>query len=49
MMLGNDLVDSPFAMSDSLFPLVVGATHLLRERCDFAHFRDSVNRRLAPE
>ncbi|SOE88200.1 hypothetical protein SAMN05446927_6797 [Caballeronia arationis] len=49
MMLGEGLVDSPFTMSDSLFPLVVGAFHLLRKRCDFADFRDSVNGRLAPK
>jgi len=40
MVLGKGLVDSPFAMPDSLFSLVVGAFHVVRERRDFAHVRN---------
>jgi hypothetical protein len=49
MMFGKGLVNSPFAMPDSLFQPVVGAFHLLRERCDFARFCDAVDWRLATE
>lgn len=49
MMFGKDLVDSPFAMPDSLFQPVVTCFYLLRERCDFAHFCDAINGSLAAE
>lgn len=49
MMSGKGLVDSPFAVPDSLFLFVIRAFHLLRERGDFAHFCDAVNGRLAVE
>ena len=43
MMFAKGLVDSAFAMPNSLFRPVVGAFHLLRERCDFAHLCDAVD------
>ena len=49
MMFGKDLVDSPFAVPDSLFPLAVGTFDLLRERRDSAHFCDAVDGCLAAE
>jgi hypothetical protein len=49
MMFGKDLVDSPFAVPDSFFLLVIRAFHLLREGRDFAHFCDAVDGRLAVE
>jgi hypothetical protein len=49
MMFGKGLVNSPFAMPDSLFQPVVGALYLLRERCDFAQFCGAVDGRLATE
>ncbi|MFM0619752.1 hypothetical protein PQR37_37475 [Paraburkholderia nemoris] len=49
MMVGKGLVDSSFAVPDSLFLRVVGAFDLLREWCGFVHFCDSVDGRLAAE
>ncbi|PXX19493.1 hypothetical protein NA66_10962 [Burkholderia pyrrocinia] len=48
-MFGKGLVDSPFAVPDSLFQIVVSAGYLLRERYDFAQFRYAIDGRLAAE
>jgi len=48
-MFGKDLVDSPFAIPDSLIQFVAGACDLLRERCDLAQLRDTIDGRLAVE
>ncbi len=49
MMFAEDLVDPPFAVPNSLYPLVVRTYHLVRERCDFTQLRDAVNRSLSTE
>ena len=49
MMLVEDLVDPPFAVPNSFFPLVVRTYHLIRERCDFTQLRNAVNRSLSTE
>lgn len=49
MMFAEDLVDPPFTVPNSLFPLVVRTLHLLRERCDFAQLCNAANRGLATE
>ncbi|EDT02745.1 hypothetical protein BamIOP4010DRAFT_3746 [Burkholderia ambifaria IOP40-10] len=49
MMFAEDLVDPPFAVPNSLFPLVVRTYHLVRERCDFTQLRNAVNRSLSTE
>jgi hypothetical protein len=49
MVFGEGLVDSPFAVPDSLSVLVIGAFHLVRERRHFTHFCDAVDGRLAAE
>ncbi len=48
-MFGKGPVDSPFAVPDSLFRLVVDAFNLLHERCIFAHFCDAIDRSITAE
>lgn len=49
MMFAEDFVYPPFAVPNSLFPLVVRTFYLRRERCNFTQIRNAVNRSLATE
>lgn len=49
MMFAEELVDPPFAVPNSLFPLIVRTFHLFREGCDFTQLRNAVNRSLSTE